>query len=79
MLVHECRWDGSSVIAAHNLGPDGTTVRFRLDEAEPGSRLVDISADEDREVGPKGEVELVLDGYGFRWMRVQGPQDRRLY
>ncbi|WP_226347035.1 alpha-amylase family protein [Agilicoccus flavus] len=79
VLVHECRWDGSSVIAAHNFGPDGTTVSFRLDQAEPGSTLVDVFADEKCEVGEKGDVELVLEGYGYRWLRVQGPNDHRLY
>jgi hypothetical protein len=29
-------------------------------------------------VGEDGGVELTLDGYGYRWLRVVGPDARRL-
>jgi hypothetical protein len=29
-------------------------------------------------VSEKGEVELALEGYGYRWLRVVGQDSRRL-
>ncbi len=79
VLVHCCRWEESSVVAAHNFSGTGASVRFTVPDVAPGTTLVDIFADDTLPMGPDGQVEVVLDGYGFRWLRVQGPQDPRLW
>jgi maltose alpha-D-glucosyltransferase/alpha-amylase len=62
VLVHRCDWDGTAVIAAHNLGDEKATVTLPDDCV----RLVDLLGTEDAEPGD----ELTLEPYGFRWLRV---------
>ena len=78
MLALRCRHEENSVITLHNFSPDGVTVAFSLDE-EPGTVLVDVFTGEECRLDDKGRIEVVLDGYGYRWYRVHGPDDRRLY
>jgi hypothetical protein len=33
---------------------------------------------EDLVIGPDGTAEVVLEGYGYRWLRTGHPQDHRL-
>jgi glycosidase len=74
VLAHRCTWQGSSVIAVHNLSAQPLTTTIQLDPddvagAEPVS-LEDLFAHERFEADPRGEVELTLDGYGHRWLRT---------
>jgi trehalose synthase len=63
VFAHRCDWDGRSVVAVHNLGPEDCTVRLPLDGG-----LHDLLSDQR---GPDpGEVEL--GGYGYRWFRFTG-------
>lgn len=78
VLVHRSRWQDNSVVAVHNLSGEGTQVGFTIDDLPTGTTLVDILGDE-RVPMADGRVELVLDGYGFRWLRVQHPEDHRLW
>jgi glycosidase len=75
VLLHRCRWEGSSVIAAHNLSPEPLGVRFALpaDDLEgPGPvRLDDPFTHRTFEAGADGAVELSLEGYGHLWLRVR--------
>ena len=43
-----------------------------------GHQLIDLLQDGELAVGEGGTAELTLDGYGYRWLRVVGPDDRRL-
>jgi hypothetical protein len=43
-----------------------------------GHQLVDLLQDGELAVGKGGAVELTVDGYGYRWLRVVGPDSRRL-
>ncbi|MCG7322064.1 alpha-amylase family protein [Arsenicicoccus bolidensis] len=78
VLALRCRHEENSVITLHNFSPDGVTVAFSLDE-EPGTVLVDVFTGEECRLDDEGRIEVVLDGYGYRWYRVHGPDDRRLY
>lgn len=78
VLVLACRWD-SSVVTVHNLAAEGATVGFRLDDVPEGATLVDLFEGESVEIDPSGRLEVTLDGYGFRWYRLQAPDDHRLY
>lgn len=77
VLAHRATWESASMVLLHNFGPDAVTVPLALDEEE-GTLLVDLLQAGECTVGPDGEVELELDGYGFRWMRVQHLGERRL-
>ncbi|UER55500.1 trehalose synthase [Kineosporiaceae bacterium SCSIO 59966] len=78
VLAHRCTWDDASVVALHNLGPDPVTVPLRLGDVGPGCTLADLLQDGGCEIAEDGTAEVLLDGYGFRWLRVRRPGDRRL-
>lgn len=78
VLVHSSRWEDHRVVAVHNFDAGGRRVEFTLDDVEPGTTLVDVFGDE-RLPMDDGRIELPLDGYGFRWLRVQEPGDHRLW
>ena len=70
MLAHRCDWDGSTIVALHELGGKAATVTLALDGPEDADALVDLfSAD----VHPldDGRVELELEPHGYRWLRVR--------
>ena len=75
VLAHRCGWQGSSVVAVHNLSSQPMTTRFHLDPddlvGEEPVWLEDLFADEAVDTGPRGAVELALEGYGHRWLRVR--------
>jgi hypothetical protein len=73
VLAHRCDWEGRSFVAVHNLAADPFHARIDLGPELPDEpRLIDM-LDEDGAVieADDGRLELKLDGYGFRWMRVQ--------
>jgi trehalose synthase len=78
VLAHCCRWEDGCVVALHNLGPHPVTVPIRLDDAADGWALVDLLQDGEEQLDAKGRTELRLDGFGYRWLRVRRPGDRRL-
>lgn len=48
------------------------------DESDGACRMVDLLCEGSTPVGADGRVEVVLDGYGHRWLRLVRPGDRRL-
>jgi glycosidase len=78
VLTHRLSWDDASLVAIHNLGPDAVTVPFTLPDVSPDCELVDLLQTAVTTPGKGGECEIQLDGYGYRWLRVMHPGDRRL-
>jgi trehalose synthase len=78
VLAHLCSWDDGALVAVHNLGPEPRTVPLSLEDCDAGHRLEDLLVTQTTPVGEDGAVELTLDGYGYRWLRVVGPDSRRL-
>ncbi len=78
VLAHDCRWDDRRMLAVHNLSPERCTVPLQLTDCVPGSRLADLLQEGETELDPDGRVEVAMDGYGYRWLRVVPPEGRRL-
>ncbi len=78
VLAHRLSWDDASTVAVHNLGAEPCTVPLALGDLPEGSTLVDQLCDGAAPIETSEEVELQLEGYGFRWLRVMTPGDRRL-
>jgi trehalose synthase len=76
VLAHRCDWEDRSVVAVHNLSDEPCVVRVRIDGGAD-SRLVDL-LDEGQAIHQVngGALELKLEAYGFRWLRVQ-PEEQR--
>ena len=64
------------MVALHNFGPDGCIVPIQLEDAAPGSVLVDLLGGlSEHPVGGNGRIDLDLEGYGYRWLRLLRPGD----
>ncbi len=79
VLVHLCEVDDRRLIAVHNLAGEGRSVPFTVDGCAEDTLLVDLLDDGwSTRTGASGRVDLSLEPYGFRWLRVLGEADRRL-
>jgi maltose alpha-D-glucosyltransferase/alpha-amylase len=68
VLALRSEWRGAAVMTLHNLSGEAAEVRLPRDTG-PLCRLLGDAAD----CGPEGATRpLLLDGYGFRWFRIQG-------
>ncbi len=78
VLAHLSTWDDGALVALHNLGSEPRTVPLVLPGCGSSHRLEDLLTVGSTPLAEDGTVELVLDGYGYRWLRVVGPDNRRL-
>jgi hypothetical protein len=78
VLVHRTTWGDASTVAVHNLGAEPVHLQLRLDGCGPDTRLVDLLVDGVTRPDEQGRVELPLEGYAYRWLRVSQPGDGRL-
>ena len=76
VLAHQCTWQGSSVVAVHNLSPQPVTTQLELETRASRSGSRTCSPTRRSRPGRRGAVELALEGYGHRWLRVRR-EDRR--
>ncbi len=77
VLAHRCTWGERSMLALHNFGSAKVTVDLALAGCD-GGRLIDLLGGETLDVDETGAVTVVLDGYGYRWLRIAGEHSRRL-
>ena len=75
VLAHSVSLDGVSIIAVHNLSDSPRTIRLPLGNTEH-CELTDLLEGDTVPGVVKGRLELKLDGYGYRWLRLQ-PDDVR--
>ncbi len=78
VLAHRLRADVGSMIAVHNFADVPAMLSFRLGDEPEGTRLVDLLAADRIPLGERGEVEMEIAPYGFRWLRVSHPGDGRV-
>jgi trehalose synthase len=78
VLAHVCTWDDGSLVAVHNLSPDACDVPLQLEGCDTRHRLEDLLREGTTRLDGDGRATLVLDGYGYRWLRVVADGSRRL-
>ncbi|HSU35887.1 MAG TPA: alpha-amylase family protein [Propionibacteriaceae bacterium] len=78
VLAHRCTWDDGSIVLLHNLAPEAVTVPLALSNWVEGTRLSDLLGPAAVEYDGRGRLEVALEGYGYRWIRVIAPDSRRL-
>ncbi|HST82708.1 MAG TPA: alpha-amylase family protein [Kineosporiaceae bacterium] len=78
VLAHLSSWDDGALVALHNLGPEPRTVPLTLEDCGSEHRLVDLLQPGSTSLSDDGSVELQLEGYGYRWLRVVAQDSRRL-
>jgi trehalose synthase len=79
VLAHRCTWDDGSMVALHNFGPEPRTVPITLPDCDDSCEVVDLLEDGRTPLDGRGAAELPLDAYGYRWLRVTRPGDRRVH
>jgi trehalose synthase len=77
VLAQESRWDDRRLVTVHNLGSERCTVPLQLD-CHPDCRLVDLLEEGEVDLDREGRAEVAMEGYGYRWLRLQHPESRRL-
>jgi glycosidase len=77
VLVHRCHWDGGTVVAVHNFGPEPCRLEIPLQAAgQPGVDLDAVTGCDDL-LGPdridldEPVLRLTVNGYGYHWFRVR--------
>jgi glycosidase len=71
VLAHRCDWDASTVVAVHNFGAEPCRLDLPLeglDDAVGADDLLDGSREEPLD---DPVLHLILDGYGYRWLRIR--------
>jgi trehalose synthase len=73
VLAHRCDWEGRSLVALHNLGLDPCVARVALGPDLPDDpRFIDLfDADGEVQELTGRDLEVKLEGYGYRWLRFQ--------
>ena len=77
VLAHVCRESsGWAMVGLHNFGAEGCLVPVQLSDVPRGSILVDLLGGlSEHELDAAGRVDLSLDAYGYRWLRLRRPGD----
>jgi trehalose synthase len=77
VLAHVCREkSGWAMVALHNFGPEGSIVPIQLEDAPPGSILIDLlDGLSEHELDARGRIDLDLQPYGYRWLRLLRRED----
>jgi trehalose synthase len=78
VLAHLSSWDDGALVAVHNLGAEPRTVPLVLPDCGATHRLEDLLQTGSTQLADDGSVELALEGYGYRWLRVVAEGSRRL-
>ncbi len=78
VLAHRSTWGDASIVAVHNLSADAKHLSLQLEGCDEETRLVDLLVDGITHPDARGRVELPLEGYGYRWLRVVPPGSRLL-
>jgi Sucrose hydrolase-like, C-terminal domain len=71
-------WGDRSTILLHNLAGKREHARLRFDRCEDWEHLHDLLGDGDVELLQDKRLELDLDPYGYRWLRVHRKGQRFL-
>lgn len=70
VLAHRCDLDDVAVVAVHNLGADAVVVDLAIDGLDDSTELVDLFSQEEVHT-EDGTIQVSLEGYGYRWLRLR--------
>ena len=70
VLVHQCDWGDSSIIAVHSFSAERSEVAVPIHETIESA--VDLFAADERKIRNDGVLSLDLEPYAYRWLRLRG-------
>ena len=68
LFAHRCEWQGSTVVAVHNLSRRRARATLELGR---GAKAEDLLEEREHRPGRDGKLEVALGGYGYLWLRVR--------
>ena len=68
LFAHRCEWQGSTVVAVHNLSRRRARATLELGK---GAKAEDLLEQREHKPGRDGKLEVALGGYGYLWLRVR--------
>ncbi|MCU1414668.1 MAG: trehalose synthase [Microbacteriaceae bacterium] len=77
VLAHTMSGDEGRMLAVHNFSAEPAVVTVAL--YAPDTRFVDLLRDGSVTTDTRGRLDLSLEGYGYRWLRQVGPNEKRLF
>jgi len=64
------------MVALHNFGADSSIAPIQLQGVPSGCTLVDLlDGLTEHKLDSEGRIDVDLDGYGYRWLRLRRPED----
>jgi maltose alpha-D-glucosyltransferase/alpha-amylase len=76
LFAHRCDWEGSTVVAVHNLGEARTEATITLDDDVLA--IDDMLEAREHEILDGGKLKARLGRYGYLWLRVRREGERKL-
>jgi maltose alpha-D-glucosyltransferase/alpha-amylase len=76
VFAHRCDWQGSTVVAVHNLSSKRVSTELPLGEGIAG--IDDLLTTARHRPRRDGTLPVELDGYGALWLRVRRDGERTL-
>jgi trehalose synthase len=76
VFAHRCDWQGSTVVAVHNLSPRSVSTELPLGEGIAG--VDDLLTTARHRPRRDGTLAVELGGYGALWLRVRRDDERTL-
>ncbi|PRY15526.1 maltose alpha-D-glucosyltransferase/alpha-amylase [Pontibacter ummariensis] len=73
VLLHTVEWDESMLVFAHNLSGEPCEAEVQSKDIHP-RQFVDFFSDELYEPTKEDTTHVKLNGYGYRWFRVNQPK-----
>lgn len=74
VLAHRCVWRDGMVVLVHNLAGEATTIELDLRD-QRGRRLQNLYDESMAEPLGKGNHQIDLEPYAYRWFRVVGERN----
>ena len=71
MFAHRTSCEGNTTVLLHNLADRPCRVHVGLNDQEAGE-LTDLFGDKVYEAQSGENRQFELDGYGYRWFRLEG-------
>ena len=72
---HRTDWEGTTMLLVHNFSSEPRSVRIEVDLPSDRDRVVDLLDQERTGALDGARLELKIEGYGYRWFRVEdGPK-----
>ncbi len=78
VLAHALEDPEGRMIALHNFSREPRELSLAIDRADASTRFVDLLAGGEHRLDERGRLSIRLEGHGFRWLRVLGPDAKRL-